>query len=277
MDYYEGVMMRRFIVCELVMMLVVAVTGGWMEQAQASLITFFGEDLNGSNTRLGTTPNADVARDDFFSFLVNPGTENFEGFTDGITPTTLTFGAVTGTLTNITDTVLINDIPIGVLGGLYPISGDNILRQNTVLDGSFDIEFSTSLMAFGMFGIDVGDSSGELNITLHFTAGGLQNVAVPHNISDSSNAAVLYFGAISSDTTVTASRTSSWATTRQGTGFFTIEVASPSRRSPWLRVWRPTVGERRKRPWASGFSTPTATPRRISSSRRSRTTPTPFI
>ena len=199
MDYYEGVMMRRFIVCGLVMMLVVAVTGGWMEQAQASLITFFGEDLNGSNIRLGTTPNADAARDDFFNFLVNPGTENFEGFTDGITPTTLTFGAVTGTLTNITDTVLINDIPIGVLGGLYPISGDNILRQNTVLNGSFDIEFSTSLVAFGMFGIDVGDSSGELNITLHFTAGGLQNVAVPHNISDSSNAAVLYFGAISSD------------------------------------------------------------------------------
>ncbi len=79
--------MQRFLGCRLVVvMLVVVVMGGWIEQAQASLITFFGEDLNGSPTRLVTTPNADAARDNFFNLLVNPGTENSESFSDGITP-----------------------------------------------------------------------------------------------------------------------------------------------------------------------------------------------
>lgn len=136
---------------------------------------FFGEDLGAS----GGAPltNSIAAETQFLSFLTGVGTETFDvGFTDGQTgPLSLTFpGAGTATLQGTGE---IEDDPGA---GRFAISDPNWWEVD-VTTGSFYIDFTNPVAAFGFYGIDVGDFAGQLQLT--FMSGGTSiPVLVPHSV-----------------------------------------------------------------------------------------------
>ena len=156
----------------------------------AAPTTFFGEDAGlGESTRLTTHPNADAARDDFLAHLTNAGVEDLESFVAGTgAPLNIDFGTA-GTAT-LEGTGSIQSVPTGTNGyGRYPISGDKYWE----VQGDFEIEFTTPQVAFGFYGIDVGDFNGQL--TIEYTSGETETVTIPHTTS-AAGGAVIYYGFI---------------------------------------------------------------------------------
>lgn len=158
----------------------------------AGILRCFGESTGGSETtRVPNTTIADNARNAFFGNLVGVGTENFESFANNTgTPLAITFpGAGTATL-NGGGTV--REVLSGTNGvGRYPTSGTKYWDT----DSNFRVNFSTSVAAFGFYGIDIGDFSGQLS--LQFWRGGSQidSWLVPHTVNGSGGS-VLYAGYI---------------------------------------------------------------------------------
>ena len=112
----------------------------------------------------------------FFHILRTVGTEDFESFADGEeAPLEVYFGdAETATLQGTGE---IEEVPIGTNGyGRYPISGDKYWKTNS----SFSIDFTEPEAAFGFYGIDVGDFSGQLTTT--YEDGSPQTVTIPHTV-----------------------------------------------------------------------------------------------
>ena len=179
--------------------------------AVAEPTIFFGEDSGlGEGDRLTSTPNADAARADFLAQLTNPGTENFESFADGaVAPLAVDFGAA-GTAT-LQGTGEIEEVPDGTNGyGRYPISGDKYWETSDVIY----IEFTEPQAAFGFYGVDVGDFSGQLTIT--YEDGSTQKVTIPHTMN-SPGGTVIYFGFIDLDNPFT---TATFGNTAPGTDYF---------------------------------------------------------
>jgi hypothetical protein len=166
---------------------------GLTTSAVAQPTTFFGEDSGlGEGTRLPSHPNADAARADFLAQLTNPGTEDFESFTDGaVAPLAADFGAA-GTATLLGPGFIAN-IPSGTNGvGRYPISGDKYWDTNS----NFYVEFSDPQVAFGFYGVDIGDFSGQLTIT--YEDGTSSTLTVPHTVNGPGGT-VIYYGFIDTD------------------------------------------------------------------------------
>jgi hypothetical protein len=117
----------------------------------------------GTPTReLSIRPNADGTQAAFLANLVGVGTETFEGFADGSdAPLAVTFpGAGTATLLG---SGFIDNVPSGTNGvGRFPISGNQYWDSSF----SFSINFSAPVAAFGFYGVDIGDFSGHLTLTL---------------------------------------------------------------------------------------------------------------
>jgi len=149
----------------------------------AAFQTFFGEDLGqGEYTRLSTWPNALAAETAFLSNLVGVGTEDFESFT----APTADFGAAG--IATIGGTGSVSYIPSGTNGvGRFPISGDNYWETG----GTFYIDFSTAISAFGFYGIDIGDFNGQVELTYENGTSNTVNIGNSTNIAGGS---VLYFG-----------------------------------------------------------------------------------
>ncbi len=162
--------------------------------ASASPVTFFGEDLGlGEATRLPSHPNSDAARTAFLSNLTGVGTETFESFGTGTAaPLALSFpGAGTATLNG---SGYVETVPAGTNGyGRYPISGNNYWEAGS----AFSIAFANPIAAFGFYGVDIGDFSGQ--VTLALQNGGVTNLVIPNTINGVGGS-VLYFGFY--DTTV---------------------------------------------------------------------------
>jgi hypothetical protein len=151
---------------------------------------FFGEDEGiGESTRLITHPNADAARDDFLSHLTNAGIEDLEGFADGTTADlTVDFGTA-GTATLQGDGE-INAVSTGTNGyGRYPISGNNYWE----VTGDFSIEFTEPQVAFGFYGIDIGDYNGQ--VTIEYESGATEELTIENSVN-ADGGSVLYFGFI---------------------------------------------------------------------------------
>ncbi len=164
--------------------------------AEASLLTFFGEDLNSSATvPLGAFPNSDAAEANFLSNLTGVGTEDFEGFTTGNgAPLTLTFpGAGTATLSGAGS---IASVTAGSTNGAgrYGTSPTNYWSVNA--NGGFTIDLSDPTAAFGFFGIDIGDFGEQLRITLNDTAGTVIDPAHTLGSVGSTDGSVFFFGLI---------------------------------------------------------------------------------
>ncbi|MHC4083609.1 MAG: PEP-CTERM sorting domain-containing protein [Planctomycetota bacterium] len=169
--------------------------------ANASITTYFGEDLSPvHDQRLATFPNATAAETSFLSQLIGVGTESFESFANGTTvPLNLSFpGAGTATLTGSGTVTTIGAYPATNPWGRYPTDGSNYLDTQST---NFTITFSAPVAAFGFYGIDIGDFSGQITITT--VNGGNTVYNLPHT-QGANGGSVLYWGIIDTDNLFTS-------------------------------------------------------------------------
>jgi hypothetical protein len=172
---------------------------GFAANAHAYL-TYFGEDLNNSaSVPLASTPNASAAETAFLSSLTGVGTETFESIASGTSaPLVLNFpGAGTATLSGGNGSV--ESVTPGTTNsaGRYSIpsaSSSNYWEVVAGGGGNFTINFSSSIAAFGFYGIDIGDYGGQL--TLNFSNGSSAIVNNTVGSNGSTDGSVLFFGLI---------------------------------------------------------------------------------
>jgi hypothetical protein len=164
--------------------------------------TYFGEDLNNNgSTPLSSIPNASGAEGSFLGQLIGVGTETFEGQAAGsVAPLVLSFpGAGTATLTGGNGSV--SSVAPGTTNGAgrYSIpsaTSSNFWQVTAGGSGNFTITFTSSIAAFGFYGIDIGDYGGQLTLTLNDALS--TTLTVPNTVgsSGSTDGSVLYFGLI---------------------------------------------------------------------------------
>ena len=173
-------------------LLVAAVVGlSVVSQAEAVPMYFFGENLSPG----GTVSGAPVtARADFLSNLVGVGTEDFEGYPAGTNlPLGIQFPGSSGNVTaNLTGGgSSLTEIRTSPGFGRFATSGTHYL--NVALGDGFTIDFSDPIAAFGFYGTDIGDFSGQL--LLHLENGSVLDVVIPHTVNAPSGA-LLFWGFI---------------------------------------------------------------------------------
>ena len=182
---------------------------GFLVPAAAVPTTFFGQDLNGPSTVLGTVaspstiPNSIGAQNSFLAGLSGVGTETFTGFAAGATsPLNLAFpGAGTAVLNG---SGAVGSVPAGMVNanGRYGISGTDPEKFFDTVAANFSLSFSSPIAAFGFFGIDIGDGGGHLSLLLTPSGGGpVVPLDVGNGTSTLQNSSVLFFGFIDPTTT----------------------------------------------------------------------------
>ena len=179
------------------MVLGAVVASVWSATSAHAFQIYFGEDAGlGSFTRLSSRPNADAARNQFLSNLVNVRTEDLESFSDDqTTPLNLSFigSGSSPAIATLQGGGFINTLSGNSTDGLgrYPISGKNYWDSGS----DFSISFSRPVAAFGFYGIDIGDVFGKLTLTV--ADGTTTNLTVPSTLSSNRlDGAVLFFGII---------------------------------------------------------------------------------
>ena len=188
--------------------------------AAADITTYFGEDLGlGEHTRLPAWPNAAASRSSFDAMLTEGvSTEDFESFASGTgLPLALTFsgsfGDITATITKTGGTYnpYVENVPSGTNGyGRYPTSGDQYLETSNAMR----IDFDTAVAAFGFYGVDIGDFSGQVTVT---TINGGTNTYNVGNTVNGPGGSVLFWGVIDTDNLFTAIE---FGNTAAGADFF---------------------------------------------------------
>lgn len=146
--------------------------------ANATAITFFGEDLTGVN---GSRTASDAAHDSFMANLTGVGTENFES----LVGSTADFGAAG------TATLSAGSIGTSTGSGRWATSGSQYWNAST---NDFTITFSEGISAFGFYGTDIGDFGGSLSITYVNGSSTTLSVGNTTGSGGSTNGSVLYFG-----------------------------------------------------------------------------------
>lgn len=188
-------------------------------------LTFFGEDLNGSETiRLAERPDADEARDAFFAVLTSAQTEDFEGFDQfDVAPLNLSIG---GTLTD-------NDFAFGYVNavsdpgafsGRYPISGTKYwddLGTTTPPFVLLTIEFDSPQEAFGFYGTDFGDTPPDVDLLIVFDDGAWSETVVFDHTSGAAGSC-FYFGVINTSNPFTKVELR-WSADNEGNDGFGID------------------------------------------------------
>lgn len=178
--------------------------------AHAAPIIYFAENLSPGGTVSGTPV---TTRDAFLSQLSGVGTEEFESFPAGTTPPmALAFPGSTG------------GISAGLSGSGVVLNFPNAGRYNTTsggaqyleVSGTFIIDFSAPISAFGFYGTDIGDFNGQTTIQLRATDGTLTNLVVPNTINGPTGS-LLFWGFIDLDT---AYNRITFGNTAAGTDFF---------------------------------------------------------
>lgn len=169
--------------------------------ASASLVTFFGEDLNPGNT-VPAGGNAAAARASFLLGLSGTATETFEGVSTGsYSSLSLSFPGSSGTLgATLTGNVSVVQT---AGGGRFATSGSRYVQGSA--GGGFTLAFSEGVSAFGFYGTDIGDANGRLTLRLTPSGGGSAvDLVVPHSVGGSSlNGALLFFGFTDTTTSYT--------------------------------------------------------------------------
>lgn len=169
---------------------------------------FFGGDVRFNNTydpsRLPSTPNATAASSNFLSSLIDPLTENFEGFAPGqVSSFSLNLGGA-GTAT-FQGKGNIRNVPSGTIGdSFYPISGNQFLgidnRTNlpNVPGSTFNsIAFSNPVAAIGFYATGLKNLLNETYLELTLTNGAIEELIIPNAPLGSTSA--LYYGVIAQD------------------------------------------------------------------------------
>ncbi len=164
---------------------------GMTSAASAVPVTFFGEDTSTAGIALGA--NSQIARDAFLGNLVSGiGVEDFESFaTNTPTPLNVSFPGSSGSLTaSLTGSAKVDSGSSGN-PGRFATSGTQFLEAST---GSFTIDFSTGISAFGFNGIDIGDFV-SAQMTLGLAGGGTMSLTVPHSLGIGNyDNSTLFFG-----------------------------------------------------------------------------------
>jgi hypothetical protein len=177
-------------------------------QATYAAQIFFGEDINTTGTTNPNPeriphPNADAARDAFFSNLQDIKTETFESFTPNSFISTINFGTDTASLS---PSLGVANIPTGTLNGGFPISGNQTVGSLSTTDTVFSINFSSPQEAFGFYVTDVEIPS---NLSLRFllSDGSTIDRTVPTQAGTgaaNNTGSVAYYGLIDNDNPFTA-------------------------------------------------------------------------
>lgn len=213
-------MKKRFRFCSRILGLSLAAAAS---SAIAVPSIFFGEDLNPG----GVVPaggNAATARASFLSQLAGVGNETFQSIATGtVPPLALSFPGSIGSITATISTS--SSIPGGVcdtvtaalVGGIFcngfgrfPTSGTHWYHTTD----QFRIDFSDPISAFGFFGTDIGDFSGQLTATL--VGGATVNLTIPNTV-DAPNGSLLFWGFIDSAASYTSIQ---FVNTQAGTDVF---------------------------------------------------------
>ena len=154
------------------------------------MVTYFGEDLQGSSSNYTNTfphPNADAAKNNFTNQLNTVITQNFESIPVGTaSPISVNFGSTTATITGTGATV--SNVQNS---GAFATSGTHYLFSTT----DTSLAFSTPEAAFGFYGTDIGDS-GATSLILTLNNSIQEQVPIPANFTSAANGSVLYFGLI---------------------------------------------------------------------------------
>lgn len=194
--------------------LLAAASLGLALPSRAAPVTFRGVDVGlGETTRLSSHPNADAARNAFLGHLL-PGiaVETFESIAASAPPAligrTLTLGfAGAGAVLQGPGMVINSPAPStvnpvnGIPSGVYPVSG---LRAWLSAD-DFEVRFDQAQVAFGFYGVDIGDFNGQLELELVHVDGGITRVLASNGVR-TNGGSVQYFGLLSTDRAFTAVR-----------------------------------------------------------------------
>jgi hypothetical protein len=201
---------------------------------QADPLQFFGEDLNPNGTvALTSFPNASAARADFLSKLVSGvGTENFEGFAANTGPPNLALNFPGAGTATITGPVSVRQAPDRASDGQHPTSGTKFIFAASNSD--FLVTFSAPVVAFGFYGVDVGDFGGQLRLTVTRVGGQLIGINVPTTIGSngSTNGSVMFYGLIDEANPFTSVRFDSTVTQTDNFAFDDMTIASASQVNP---------------------------------------------
>ena len=177
---------------------------------QAAPVIYFGENQFPGGAVSGDPA---TARSAFLGGLVGVGTETFESQTLGQTsPLPISFAGSSGSIT----------ATISGSGNIENNTGAG--RFNTSAGGSqwwevsgvFTIDFSTAVSAFGFFGTDIGDFSGQVTVALTDTDGLVTNYVIDNTVNGA-NGSLLFWGFIDSSKAYTSI---SFGNTASGTDFF---------------------------------------------------------
>lgn len=184
--------------------------------AQAAPIIYFGE-ANPAAPPFTVAGAPVTARSAFLATLSGVSSESFETFALGADPASLTFNGSAGliTATLLGDGIIENNAGGAGSGGnafgRFATHGTQYYETNS----GFGMTFSEAVGAFGFYGTDIGDFSGQLTITLVRSGGGSQTLTVNHS-NPSQNGALLFWGVTDAANPFTGVQ---FATTN-GTDFF---------------------------------------------------------
>lgn len=181
--------------------------------AQAAPIVYFGENQTPANTVAGapvTTRNA------FLGSLVGVGTEQFEGSAEGaVGPLAVNFpGSSSGIVATLTGSGEIRGASLGCCGRFNTSPGGSKWWD---VSGSFQLDFSSPIAAFGFYGTDIGDFNGRVTVALRNAATNAITNLVINNTLNGNNGSLLFWGFV--DPTATYNRIT-FGNTNAGTDFF---------------------------------------------------------
>ncbi len=159
--------------------------------AFAAPTVYFGENQN--PTPPFTVVGAPVtARASFLAQLTGVSSESFETFALNSSPTTLTFNGSAGTINaTLTGSGTVLNNALGQPVGRFATQGNQYYDTSS----GFGASFNTPIAAFGFYGTDIGDFSGQLTITLKHATGPDNVLLVPHGLP-ALNGSLLFWGVI---------------------------------------------------------------------------------
>jgi len=167
---------------------------------QAAPDIYFGEDLSpypypapNDVPRPASIPNTERAASAFASRLPGILSETFEGLATASKPTLIAFGTNAAALAGNYEILTVLD-PTNTFGGIFPISGTNVLILRAEQASFFSLEFSSPQGAFGFYGTDFGEPTG-MWLRVIAASGTTNTVSVPITRPQGSGAS-FFFGII---------------------------------------------------------------------------------
>ncbi|MBK8529569.1 MAG: hypothetical protein IPL57_21590 [Rubrivivax sp.] len=161
--------------------------------AQASLTVYSGVRNSGPIGTVDGTPK--TARDNFVAALTSVGSENFDSFANFAPSSSTTLninfsgsaGGITGSLTG--DQMFVVSDTLAQVGGASPTGrfdttgtgASSDVRKYLEVADSFTLTFSAAVSAFGVYGTDIGDFGGSLDVILTDSSGGQTTRSIQDN------------------------------------------------------------------------------------------------